>query len=64
MPKDNRFDELLDTPVKLVVQEPGQHKPHILYGVVLSLDDNMILFKSKSGTGSFNRKYIIAIKPQ
>jgi len=63
MRNENSFNSLIGQSVKLVVQEPGQ-RVHTIYGRLLDIGNGLILFKSKDGIGSFNMKYIVAIKPR
>jgi len=61
MPNESGFSSLVGKPVKLVVQEPGQ-EIHTIYGKLLNIENGFILFKSQYGIGSFNLRYVIAIK--
>jgi len=63
MSNENDFSSLVGKAVKLVVQEPGQ-KVYTIYGKLLDIGNGLILFKSKDGIGSFNTRYIVAIKPK
>jgi len=61
--EEGGFKWLIGKPVKLVVQEPGQ-RAHTIYGTLLDISEELILFESKYGIGSYNLKYVIAIKPR
>jgi len=63
MSNGDSFKSLIGQSVKLVIQEPGQ-RPHTIYGKLLDIGNGLILFKSKDGIGSFNTRYIVAIKPK
>jgi len=63
MSNETGFSSLVGKPVKLVVQEPGQDI-HTIYGKLLDIGNGFILFRSRYGIGSFNLKYVIAIKPR
>lgn len=57
------FKSLIGQSVKLVIQEPGQ-RVHTIYGELLDIGNGLILFRSQDGIGSFNLKYVVAIKPR
>jgi len=64
MPNKNRsFEQLINRSVKLVIQEPGQ-RVHTIYGRLLGIGNGLIVFESKHGIGSYNLKYVVAIKPR
>jgi len=64
MCNEKGFEILIGHPVKLVIKEPGQQRPHTIYGTLLDISEELILFESKYGIGSYNLKYVIAIKPR
>jgi len=63
MSNESGFASLIGRPVKIVVQEPGQDI-HTIYGKLLDIGNGLILFRSKYGIGSYNLRYVIAIKPR
>lgn len=59
------MDKLIGKHCKIVTKEPGEEKPHIIFGLVSLIDYNagFLIIESNRGTGCLNMKTIEAIKP-
>ena len=63
--RENSIDRFIGKFCKIVVQEPGEDRVHIIYGEVTDIDHEagFIIVESNEGTGIINLEVVDAIKP-
>ena len=60
---NNSLNIFIGRDVKLVVKEPGDEHTKVIFGTVEAVIGEFLLFKSKHGVGTYNLRYVVAIKP-